>query len=177
MTPVKGRPYPETTMFGVIAESAKRVPDAPALDFMGKITTFKEFVDKIELAAGAFLNYGIKEGDRVTICMPNTPQGVICLYALNRIGAVANMVHPLSSKKNITVYLDYSNSKMILTLDQFYEKVKEAVNESETNADILVARIQDELPLVKSVAYKYLKNRETSDSPPTRKRTLYGRTL
>lgn len=165
MTPVTGRPYPETTMFGVIAESAKRVPQAPALDFMGKITTFSEFKDRIELAAGAFLRHGIKDGDRVTICMPNTPQGVICLYALNRIGAIANMVHPLSSKKNISFYLDYSKSKMILTLDQFYEKVKAAVNESETKSQILVARIQDELPLVKSIAYKYLKNKDNLKFP------------
>lgn len=165
MTPVTGKPYPETTMFGVIAESAKRVPQAPALDFMGKITTFSEFKDKIELAAGAFLNHGIKDGDRVTICMPNTPQGVICLYALNRIGAIANMVHPLSSKKNISFYLDYSKSKMILTLDQFYEKVKSAVEESEVKSQILVARIQDELPLVKSIAYKYLKNKENLKFP------------
>lgn len=172
MTPVTGRPYPETTMFGVIAESAKRVPQAPALDFMGKITTFAEFRDKIELVAGAFLNYGIKEGDKVTICMPNTPQGVICLYALNRIGAIANMVHPLSSKKNITFYLDYSESKMILTLDQFYEKVKAAVGESQSNADILVARIQDELPLVKSIAYKYLKNKENLKYPTDKKKDL-----
>ena len=47
MTP-KCLPYPETTMFGVIAEAAKRTPDAPALDFMGKITTYTEFVKKID---------------------------------------------------------------------------------------------------------------------------------
>ena len=120
-------PYPETTMFGAIAASAKRVPDAPALNFMGKYTTYKTFVEKIEMTAGAFLKAGIKKDDVVTICMPNTPQGVICLYALNRIGAVANMVHPLSSQKNITFYLDFSKSKMILTLDQFYIKAKNLV--------------------------------------------------
>lgn len=164
MTPVS-HPYPETTMFGAIELSAKRVPDAPALDFMGKITTFRTFVKKIENTAKAFLKYGIKKDDVVTICMPNTPQGVICLYALNRIGAVANMVHPLSSQKNITFYLDYSESKMILTLDQFYEKVRAAVDESETKATVIVARIQDELPLIKSVAFKYLKNRENLKFP------------
>ena len=164
MTPVS-HPYPETTMFGVIAASAQRVPEAPALDFMGKITTYKTFVEKIELAAGAFLKWGIKKGDVVTICMPNTPQGVICLYALNRIGAVANMVHPLSSQKNITFYLDYSESKMILTLDQFYDKVYKAVSEAEVKAEIIVARIQEELPLVKAVAFKYLKNKENLKYP------------
>ena len=136
MTPVS-HPYPETTMFGAIAASAKRVPDAPALNFMGKYTTFRTFVEKIELAAGAFLKAGIKKDDVVTICMPNTPQAVICLYALNRIGAIANMVHPLSSGKNITFYLDYSESKMILTLDQFYEKVEKSVKESKNDVKII----------------------------------------
>ena len=164
MTPVS-HPYPETTMFGAVAATAKRLPDAPALNFMGKYTTYKTFVEKIEMAAGAFLKAGIKKDDVVTICMPNTPQGVICLYALNRIGAIANMVHPLSSGKNITFYLDYSESKMILTLDQFYTKVEKAVKEADHDVKIIVARIQEELPLVKAVAFKYLKNRENLKYP------------
>lgn len=169
-TPVS-HPYPETTMFGAIELSAKRVPQAPALDFMGKITTYKKLVEKIEDAAKAFLSYGIKKDDVVTICMPNTPQAIVCLYALNRIGAIANMVHPLSSQKNITFYLDYSESKMILTLDQFYDKVLKAVDEAERDVVILTARIQNELPLIKSVAYKYLKNKENLRFP-TREKDL-----
>lgn len=164
MTP-KCLPYPETTMFGVIKASAERVPEAPAINFMGKIITYKRFVERIEETASAFYKHGIKKDDVVTICMPNTPHAVICLYALNRIGAVANMVHPLSSQKNITFYLDYSESKMILTLDQFYTKVEKAVSETKNKPEILTARIQEELPLVKAVAYKYLKNRENLKYP------------
>ncbi len=169
-TPVS-HPYPETTMFGAIELSAKRVPQAPALDFMGKITTYEKLVEKIEDAARAFVKYGIKKDDVVTICMPNTPQAIICLYALNRIGAIANMVHPLSSQKNITFYLDYSESKMILTLDQFYDKVLKAVSEAERDVVILTARIQNELPFIKSVAYKYFKNKENLRFP-TREKDL-----
>ncbi len=169
-TPVS-HPYPETTMFGVIENSAKRVPQAPALDFMGKITSYELLVSKIEDTARAFLKYGIKKDDVVTICMPNTPHAIICLYALNRIGAIANMVHPLSSQKNITFYLDYSESKMILTLDQFYEKVLKAVDEAERDVVILTARIQEELPLIKSIAYKYFKNKENLKFP-TREKDL-----
>lgn len=158
-------PYPETTMFGAVELSAKKFPDAPAYDFMDKITSFKDFMSKIESAAKAFLSFGIKQDDAVTICMPNTPQAIICLYALNRIGAVANMVHPLSSQKNITFYLDFSESKMILTLDQFYTKVKCACEEAENRATIIVARIQDELPAVKSFLYKKFKNKENLKYP------------
>ncbi len=166
--------YPETTMFGAIAGSAEKFPKAPALDFMGKYTTYKDFVKKIELAAGAFIKYGIGRDDVVTICMPNTPQALVCLYALNRIGAVANMVHPLSSQKNITFYLDYADSKMILTLDQFYEKVKKAVGESKRKATVLVARIHEELPAYKAVAYKYLKNKENLKYPTDKKDLLWS---
>ncbi len=172
-TPVS-HPYPETTMFGAIELSAKRVPQAPALDFMGKITTYEKLVEKIEDAAKAFINYGIKKDDVVTICMPNTPQAIICLYALNRIGAIANMVHPLSSQKNITFYLDYSESKMILTLDQFYEKVLKAVDEAERDVVILTARIQNELPFIKSVAYKYFKNKENLKFPTREKDMVWA---
>ena len=172
-TPVS-HPYPETTMFGAIENSAKRLPQAPALDFMGKITTYADLVAKIEDAAKAFINYGIRKDDVVTICMPNTPQAIICLYALNRIGAIANMVHPLSSQKNITFYLDYSESKMILTLDQFYEKVLKAVDEAERDIVILTARIQNELPFIKSVAYKYLKNKENLRFPTREKDMVWA---
>ena len=172
-TPVS-RPYPETTMFGAIELSAKRVPQAPALDFMGKITTYAKLVEKIEDAARAFINYGIKKDDVVTICMPNTPQAIVCLYALNRIGAIANMVHPLSSQKNITFYLDYSESRMILTLDQFYEKVEKAVEEAERDVVILTARIQNELPFIKSVAYKYFKNKDNLKFPTREKDIVWA---
>ena len=49
---------------------------------------------------------GIQKGDRVTICMPNCPQAVDSFYALNRIGAVSNMIHPLSAAGEIKFYLE-----------------------------------------------------------------------
>lgn len=158
-------PYPETTMFGAVEMAKNNYPKAIAYDFQGKLTNYTEFVKLIENAARGFIKQGIKKGDRVTICMPNTPQGVICLYALNRIGAVANMVHPLSAQKNITFYLDFSESKMILTMDMFYKKVKAAVDESQTKARIIVARIQDELPLALGVVYCLAKNGKNMKYP------------
>lgn len=153
MTPVS-HPYPETTMFGALKQAAERFPTAPAFDFMGKITSFSTMIQKMEMAAGAFYQAGIRKNDVVTICMPNTPQAVICLYALNRIGAIANMVHPLSSQKNITFYLDYSESKMILTLDQFYPKVRDAAREAKRDVKLIIARIQEELKPVLALGYK-----------------------
>ncbi len=164
MTPVS-HPYPETTMFGAVKAAASRFPNEPAFDFMGKITSFKAMIKKTELAAAAFYKAGIRGGDAVTICMPNTPQAVICLYALNRIGAVANMVHPLSSQTNITFYLDYSESKMILTLDQFYVKVRAAADAAKRDVKLIIARIQDELSPVLAAGYTLTSGRPNLKYP------------
>ena len=68
-------------------------------------------MQKIDAAAKAYLALGIQKGDRVTICMPNCPQAVDSFYALNRIGAVSNMIHPLSAAGEIKFYLNFSQSK------------------------------------------------------------------
>ena len=58
----------------------------------------KEFINKIDKVANCLKFHGIKKGDVVTICMPNVPEGIISYYAINKIGAISNMVHPLSSE-------------------------------------------------------------------------------
>ncbi len=166
-----GRPYPQMTMYSAVKMAAKLKPKSVAYDFQGKETNYTRFIEKIDEAAAAFYNIGIRKNDVITICMPNAPQAVICLYALNRIGAVASMIHPLSSQKNITYYLNYSDSKMILTLDLFYEKVLNAVNETGRPVKIITARIQEELGLIKKIAYVALKGKDYTKFP-TRKGDL-----
>ena len=102
--------YPQKTMYQMIQSAAKRFPNNIAYEFQGKKTTYAEFLRRIDLTAKALLEIGIQKGDRVTICMPNSPQGVDCFYALNRIGAVSNMIHPLSAPKEILFYLNFSTA-------------------------------------------------------------------
>ena len=144
--------YPELTMFQMVERIALKYPKWPAYEFYGKRTTYKEFLDRIETAARAFAAAGIKKGDAVTICMPNTPQALDCFYALNRLGAIANMIHPQSARSEVTFYLNLSKSRMILTVDMFYAKVEEALKEVDHPVTILVTRMQDELkPLLAAV--------------------------
>jgi len=77
-----------------------------------------------------------------------------CFYALNRIGAIPSMIHPLSAPKEIAFYLELSHSKAILTLDQFYGKVAQ-VAEDRT---VLIARIKDELPFPLNLLYPMTKS-------------------
>jgi long-chain acyl-CoA synthetase len=116
--------YPDCSMVELVFETAGKYPDIVAYDFFGVTATYREFAEQIETCARALTAAGIRPDERVTICMPNTPQAVIAFYAINRIGAVANMVHPLSAEEEIVFYLNDSNSVAALTLDQFYPKFK-----------------------------------------------------
>ena len=152
--------YPEATMYQLVEKISGQYPDEPAYEFYGIKTSYRKFIERISRAARAFRASGIRPGDAVTICMPNTPQALDCFYALNRIGAVANMVHPLSAETEITGYLDISESKMILTVDMFYEKTERAVNAAKNPVTILTCRMQDELPAHLAVLYILKKGKE-----------------
>ena len=149
--------YPQTTMYQQVAAAAKRYPNHIAYSFMGKQTTFRAFLSRIEAAAKGLTAMGLTRGDRVTICMANTPQALDCFYACNRIGVIPNMIHPLSAPKEIASYLNFSNSKAILTLDQFYSKVSSILPEVERPCKILIAKVKDELPFPLNLLYPLTK--------------------
>ena len=115
--------YPRKTMYQLVCDTAKQYPNNIAYSFMGKETTYRTFAGRIDAAAKGLTAMGLKRGDRITICMANTPLALDCFYACNRIGVIPNMIHPLSAAKEIAFYLNFSKSKAILTLDQFYYKV------------------------------------------------------
>ncbi|MBR6472746.1 MAG: AMP-binding protein [Firmicutes bacterium] len=159
--------YPEKTMFQMIDDIAKVYPDEPAYEFYDIKTSYRDFVEKIEDAAKAFRANGIHKGDRVTICMPNCPQALNCFYGLNRIGAVASMVHPQSARSEISFYLNDSGSKMILVLDMFYKKVEEALQDVDHPVTVLVARMQNELPIHLKALYVAKEGRKYLGYPNT----------
>ena len=145
--------YPEATMYAMLRRIGEQYPAAPAYEFYGKRTSFRKFLSKTDRAARAFHAAGIRKGDRVTICLPNIPQAIDCFYALSRIGAVANMIHPLSAYSEIVFYLNISESKYILTADLFYENVLAAAEAADHEVRILVTRMQDELNPLMAAAY------------------------
>ena len=149
--------YPDKTMYQLLSETAQQYPNSIAYTFQGKKTSYTQFMARIDAAARGLTAMGIGKGDRVTICMPNSPQALDCFYALNRIGAIANMIHPLSAAQEIAFYLNFSKSKAILTLDQFYNKVASIMPQVEQKCTIFVAKIADELPFPLNLIYPLTK--------------------
>lgn len=91
--------------------------DSVIIAYFGRHILWKQFIEEIDAIASAFIKHGVKKGDHVTIFTPNIPQGVIAIYAANRIGAVANMVHPLSTKPEIKYAVDLTESKIVFAVE------------------------------------------------------------
>ena len=136
--------YFQGSMFDKVSWIAEKYPNNIAFDFMGKSTPYKKFIKKTEMCAKALKTIGIREGDCVTIAMPNCPQAIYMFYAVNLVGGIASMVHPLSSEKEIEFYLNESKSVTIITLDQFYGKV-ERIRKNTSVVNVIIAKIKDEL--------------------------------
>lgn len=147
--------YPQGSMYEAIRDNVEKLNkfSSVAYEFQGKKTTYKTFLNKIETLGKAYKNIGIEEGDCVTVCMPNTPQGIDTFYALNRIGAVPAMIHPLSAEGEIAFYVNMTKSKAVLVVDLFYEKVLKALEDVDFPVKVVVAHIKDELPFPLSVLY------------------------
>ncbi|MGN0702139.1 MAG: class I adenylate-forming enzyme family protein [Lentihominibacter sp.] len=156
--------YSNGTMYEKLEAVAAKYPGKIAFDFMGKHTTYKQLIDKVNECARSLRTIGVRPDDRITIAMPNCPQAIFMLYAANRVGAVANMVHPLSAENEIQEYVNYSRSTTIVTLDQFYNKV-EAIRENTGIVNVIIARIKDELSRHIRTGYMLTEGRKIAPIP------------
>lgn len=145
---------PECSMYDLLAQTADRHPDLYALYFEGRRTRYRELIQQIESAARAFQAMGVKKGDIVSVMAPNMPQVVYTLYALNRIGAVANMLHPLLSANEIHRIIRHTGSRLLVVLDQLYEKAESIPWESAEKPCVILLRVSDALPTAKSILYR-----------------------
>jgi len=144
---------PEKTIYQNLYESNIGNLNNVAINYFGNKITFSNLFKKIDICCKAFTKLGVKRGDIVAICLPNTPEAVIAFYALNKMGAVSNFIHPLKSQNEIKSYLNETKSKILLTYDSNYEKINNIVNETFLN-NVIVSSAGDSMPFAIKLAYK-----------------------
>lgn len=127
--------------------------DLYALNYFGTRITFDEMFKKIDLISRSLKSLGVKKGDIVTICMPNMPEAVETFYACNKIGAVADMIHPLSSANEIKTYLTQSESRILILYDANYEKVESIIDDTHVYKTVLVS-VSESMPTALGLGYK-----------------------
>ncbi len=156
--------YFDGSIYDKVKFYADKYPDYVAFDFMGRSTTYRAMMRQIEQCAKALQTIGIREGDVVTIALPNCPQAIYMFYGINLVGGVANMVHPLSSEKEIEFYLNLSKSVSVVTLDQFYHKI-EAIRANVNINTVIIASVKDELSKPVRAGYMLTEGRKIAKIP------------
>lgn len=157
--------YFEGSMWEAVRNIAHRYPSYIAFDFMGNTTTYAKFEQEVYVCAKALRAIGVKPGDKVTICMPNCPQTVIMFYAVNLMGGIANMIHPLSSENEIEFFINHSKSVCALTMDMFYSKFEAIRKNLKTLRTLVIARIPDALSVPMKAGYALTQGRKVAKIP------------
>lgn len=151
--------YPKGTMVGYFLEAVARFPEDIAIEYYGRTYTYRTFYEMIRDTAKSLKSQGVKEGDTIAICMPNTPEAILMFYAANMVGAIVSLIHPLSAEKEIQNYINGSGATFLLSLDLVYDKVHNIVDNTCVKK-IVIASAGDSLKTIKKFLYKF-KNRGT----------------
>ena len=121
--------YEDVSMYEMVRKSSEKYPKSIAYSYYGTKVTYKKFIKKIDEVSSSFSKLGVRKKTNVTICMPNTPEAIISVYALNKIGALINIVHPLSSEEELKYALNLTNAEYLLVIDMAFGKIHNILKE------------------------------------------------
>ena len=150
---------PNMSLYEYLRDCSQSHLDEIALNYFNKKMTYRTFLNEINVCARALRSQGIREGDVVTICMPNTPEAVISFYAVNEIGAIANMVHPLSAEEEIKHSLLSTKSVLLIAINLSYKKVKEIIEDTSVYKTVIVSA-SDSMPTLLKFGYNLTQGRK-----------------
>lgn len=147
----KNAKLPECTAYNYMKQLNSDRYDQPAIHYYGNDITFGEFVERIEATAQAFCAAGVRPGDIVSFVSVQIPETIASIYALNKIGATANMIDPRMDIGSIQRMIINSGSKVLVTLDIAWPKIKQIKNL--VNQDLIITQsAASSLPYIKKVA-------------------------
>lgn len=151
--------YDKKPLYQFLQETAERVPDKKALNFMGKEMTFREILTEAKKLANYLQKLGLKKGDRVASMLPNTPQAVVTYYGALMAGGIVVQVNPLYTERELAYQMKDSGAKFIVCLDILLPRVSKVKEETDLE-HIIVTRIADYLPFPKNLIYPFIQKRE-----------------
>lgn len=144
---------PKISVYKYLYNQNRKFLGRSALNYYGRKVSFFELFNKIEETAKALKQIGVKENEIVTISMPNTPEAVYLFYAISKIGAIANMVDPRTSSEGIKKYIEEVESKKVIVVDSYYNKVNNLTETGQID-QIIVVSPAESLPIGLKLGYK-----------------------
>ena len=148
---------PNMSLYEYIYSCNKDRQDNIALNYFNRKITYYELFHDIDLCARAMRSQGIREGDVVSVCMANTPEAVIAFYAISKIGAIANMIHPLSAEEEIKASLISTDSVMLIAINLTYKKINNIIEDTKVYKTVIVSA-RDSMPTLMGIGYYLLED-------------------
>jgi len=148
-----------TSLPWLLLQAAEQSPQDPALVFSGRTTTYGELNTQTASLAGALKNLGLAPGERLGIFLPNCPQLVMAYNAALRLGAVAVMLNPLLSSKELAHQLADSGAQRLVLLDHFLPRLAE-IRPQVDLSHIIITSLAEALPWPLSWLYPFKARRE-----------------
>ena len=152
-------PVPECNLYEYLRDTNKPWPDIPAIIYYGTKINYRDLLQYIDEAAGAFAEAGVKEGDYVSLCTLTTPEMIIAFYALNKLGAACNIIEPRTNSARICKHNNQVGSRILLVTDAFVGKINEIL--PELNADrIIILPLGRSMSTATRIGFKLTKGRK-----------------
>ncbi|MDR0934775.1 MAG: acyl--CoA ligase [Erysipelotrichaceae bacterium] len=144
-------------MYQLISEAAKKVPNNTAIYYQKRKISFKKFLSLIDNTADILEHrLGVHKGDTILVSLPNIPNVLILIYAINKLGAISSLVHPFTPYNQLKLILDKTRCKWAFVFEQ---RVAKELDKFKAISDICyVSRVEDFLPFTSKLFYHTFMN-------------------
>ena len=150
----------------IFERQAKAIPDAVLAEFMGRGFTYRELFAEARRFAAGLIARGIAPKDRVGLFLPNVPAYVAAYYGAMMAGAVVVNFSPLYTAEELAAQVEDSGTRLLVTLDSpmLLPTAVEVLDRSSLET-LVVTRLADALPRVKSIALRTLGRKQIATMP------------
>jgi len=155
---------PPVSIFAIFKKDSEKHPDLDSLIFFEKKTSRLLLLKQVEHMSRQFARLGVKKGDTVIVCLPNMPQAIVSVYALNRLGAIPAPIHPLSAPGEIENFAKLVCAKTAITLDGFYSRFA-AVKDSVQFERVIVCSLKSEMGALTKIGFQITVGRKIKPVP------------
>ncbi|MEA2090757.1 MAG: long-chain fatty acid--CoA ligase [Campylobacterota bacterium] len=151
--------YPKIPLYGFLEHSVTAYPHNIALSYLGNEISYAQLDTLINKAANALLKLGVKPGDRVALYLANTPQFIISLYGILKIGAIGVPINPLYKDEEVLFELEDAGVETVIVMSRFYPLIQR-IREKTALKNVIVTNVKAYFPWLTRLLFGILKEKE-----------------
>jgi long-chain acyl-CoA synthetase len=148
------------SLYRAISLTKETNPNNNALLFMGKYLTYKELVEKIDSFASGLFSLTENKEKVITMALPNVFEAIISFYAVNKLGIISHMVHPITPVMQMRKFMKSTNSKTLIVLDTFFDHYKDLLDD---DIRLILVTPVDNFGLIKKIGYRLINKKKLSN--------------